>query len=330
MISLVLIEEISFKHTMVPVTGWIIGCVCTILTLLEVYWDTSRKVYQQIDQNKTDPARQKMPYFPSWSWARNILQYILCLLNIWISITAYDTFYFSLFFSISAVVLFMDMQLYHVKGNATYLRLQYGSKRNPVGMAIFYTSAVLMLAICIMYNVCMYTKLMHVDHVFAMFWNSMLFVYFVCHSFHSFVYWRVTYTVVYSRAQLSGSVMSFKEMYDYRLTGIIDRAIVHFILILLFIFGNIYGRQYVFYLYVYPFCMLLLQIGNFQSDYRNTIPFPRCIRDCHMNRVSLIFDEAVKELKLKEKIEREGRTKKRTELKEYNEGLPGVNQVVCV
>ena len=105
---------------------------------------------------------------------------------------------------------------------------------------------------------------------------------------------------MYSDAQLSGSLSAFKRMYGYRFSGIIDRAAVQLILIVLLIFGNIYGRQYVFYLYIYPFCMLVLQIGNFQSDYRNRIPFPSCCRDWYLNRVSTIFDEEVQKKKKRE------------------------------
>ena len=107
--------------TMVPNFGWIVVSLCTTLTAIEVYWDASRRIYQQIDQNKTDPVRQKDPFLPSWSWARMCSQILLCLLNIWISITAYHTKHFWALLSISVIALFMIMQLKKVKSNALYL-----------------------------------------------------------------------------------------------------------------------------------------------------------------------------------------------------------------
>merc|ERR1712228_186225 len=291
----------------VPLAGWIIASICSVITAIELYWDTSRRIHQEIERKRSDSTRQQLPFFPTCSWVRMNTQYLLCLLNIWISITTYYLKYFWILLSVSAIALFMIMQLKSVKSNALYLQLKYGSKRNPVGMAIFFISSTMILILCALLNVCMYTNWirMNVSYPFAIFWNSMLLIWFICHTFHTAIYWRVTYNVVYSDAQLCGSLISFKRMYSYRFSGSIDRALVHFILIVLLIFGNFYGRDYVFYLYIYPICILILQFGNFQSDYRNTIPFPQCCRDWYTNKVSVVFNEAVAAKKNREKNEKE-------------------------
>ena len=104
---------------MIPVQGWILIALFTIITIFLVYWDTSRRYKQQIEQNKN--PKNAEPYFPTWSWARMNTQYILCLINIWISITMYHLKVFSIFLSIFLILLFLDMQFMSYRTNATYL-----------------------------------------------------------------------------------------------------------------------------------------------------------------------------------------------------------------
>ena len=110
---------------MVPLFGWIFVCICTALTAFEIYWDSSRRIYQQIEQDNSDSARRQQRFFPTWSWVRMDSQYLLCLLNIWISIITYGTKYFWVFISISVIILFLDMQLKCVKSNAIYMVCKY-------------------------------------------------------------------------------------------------------------------------------------------------------------------------------------------------------------
>ena len=142
----------------------------------------------------------------------------------------------------------------------------------------------------------------------------MLLVHTGCHIFHAIVYWRITDRAGYSNAQLSGSIVSFREMYGYRISGIIDRFMVCMVLILLMVFGNIFGRDYVFFLYIYPLCCITMQISNFQSDFRNAVPMFKCCMSWYMRMAEESFDKAVGVMKKRDSDEKnEGDVKRQLE-----------------
>merc|ERR1712228_298904 len=86
------------------------------------------------------------------------------------------------------------------------------------------------------------------------------------------------------------------------------------------IFGNLYGRDYFFYLYLYPLFMLTLQFSNFQSDYRNTMPLPQCCIEWYTKKMKTAFDGAVTEKKARNMIVREERQKQdKAERQTHNE-----------
>lgn len=81
--------------------------------------------------------------------------------------------------------------------------------------------------------------------------------------------------MVYGDTQMGGTIFMFSRLYGYRFSGIVDSICQFCIIIILIIFGNLFADKYFFYSYIYPFCMLIIQISNFQSDYRNRAFFPK-------------------------------------------------------
>eukprot|EP01084_Bolivina_argentea_P059329 108337_1 len=106
---------------MVPIVGWLLCCLFTVVTVFEICWDTWQRVKQQIIQDRTSNNKNLLPYWPTWSWLRMNIQYILCLINIWISITMYHLNVFWIPWSIFLIFLLFDIQIMSVKTNATYL-----------------------------------------------------------------------------------------------------------------------------------------------------------------------------------------------------------------
>jgi len=292
-------NDISTHSTTVhiPIAAWIILSVATVISCMEIYWDTSRKIKLQNERDRLNNMKQqKQLYFPSWSWARMNCRYFLCLVNVWVSITTFATKYFWVIMPIAMSILFMLMQLCCITCNAIYLRLQYGIKKNPIGMMVFYVSQVVMALSCAFFAQSVYVGWITSPYAFELFWNMTLCVHSAAYAFHYMVYWRITEKTGYSDAQLSGSITSFREMYGYRLSGIVDRCVVLVMLVLLWIVGNVYGRHYVFYAYLYPSCIIVLQISNFQSDNRNAIPVSRfgLCRSLYMRKSQEAFEEAIR------------------------------------
>merc|ERR1719336_1105341 len=89
-------EDISnHSAARIPIAAWIIVSIATILSIVEIYWDTSRKIKLQNARDRLNNMKaQKQLYFPSWSWARLNCRYLLCLITVWISITTFGTKYF--------------------------------------------------------------------------------------------------------------------------------------------------------------------------------------------------------------------------------------------
>ena len=189
-------------------------------------------------------------------------------------------------------------------------------KGNHVGMAVFYVTAILMGLVCVLFNASVYLQWKILPHPFEMFWNCMLFLHFVCHIFHSVVYWGITDKAGYSDVLLTGSFLSFIEMYGYRVSGIIVRCIVSVTLIVLIVLGNVLSENYYFWLFVYPLCMLTLQTSNFQSDYRNAVPLPRCCMNWYINGAQEAFDKAISDKKKRDAVQMEERERRRKKRKE--------------
>eukprot|EP01083_Nonionella_stella_P221210 790553_1 len=261
---------------MVSVFGWIMISVSVIITMFEVYWDTSRRVYQQIEQNKKN--RNALPYFPSGAWMRMNTQYILCFVNVVVSIVLYHLDIFWIFLSVFLILLLLDIQFMAVKTNASYLRMKYNSmvRRNPKGNVVLCISATLMLIVA-----------------FHIFWSLIWIIHCICHTFHFIVYYKWSRRYTFSDSNMNSSLGTCVECHAHMFSGCIDAMIIYLILVVVLVFGNVFGDTYMFYLYIYPLCIMILQISNFQTDYRNRISYPRCCVDYYRNRIVLPqFNEA--------------------------------------
>ena len=194
-----------FLCCMVPVQGWILCVVCTIITIFEIWWDTSRRYKQQSQENKN--RKNESPYFPTWSWLRMNTQYILCLINIWISITIYQfQNVFWILFSIVFNLLFWDQHFMLIRTNATYLRLKYITKRNPFGTFIFIFSAILMIIVCLLFNLSITFKIESFNFMnFTLFWNCILFIITISHTIHFIMYYIWAGKHVFGDSKMSGS-----------------------------------------------------------------------------------------------------------------------------
>jgi len=181
-------------------------------------------------------------------------------------------------------------------------------------MTVFYVSQSATILAVIFFIQSVYIGWIVSAYAFEIFWNIVLFIHSIAYFFHYVVYWRITEKTGYSDAQLSGSITSFREMYGYRISGIIDRCTVLVSLALMCITGNVYGRDYTFYAYLFPSFILVLQISNFQSDYRNAIPISKCVwcGDLYMRKSQEAFEKAIRH-DAQDKLEEEMKQKQRQE-----------------
>lgn len=127
-----------------------------------------------------------------------------------------------------------------------------------------------MITIYVLYILTFYIQVIDIMD-FTMFWNSILSIQTFGHTIHIIMYYIWSGKYVFSDSKMSGTPQMFTKFLEYRIFGLIDGIFNYFVLIVLFISGNLYLDKYLFWLYIYPLCIFILQISNWSTDYRNRI-----------------------------------------------------------